>query len=121
MGCKRGNCNRGAIDAQAHTRVLLPVCHCLLCACSATNVVSGQAVAVVVATGDSAEIGHISKMVNTVGLTRVVGALAGLVVTLNLACAQHQPTCRCRNMSAWTIVIHSVLGVCLDALLLNTG
>lgn len=37
------------------------------CMCySATNVVSGQAVGVVVGTGDSAEIGHISKMVNTV-------------------------------------------------------
>jgi magnesium-transporting ATPase (P-type) len=38
-------------------------------ACSATNVVSGQAVGVVVGTGDSAEIGQISKMVNTVSYT----------------------------------------------------
>lgn len=41
---------------------------CVPCpVCSATNIVSGQAVGVVVGTGDSAEIGHISKMVNTVG------------------------------------------------------
>eukprot|EP00879_Flechtneria_rotunda_P018588 GHRR01019504.1.p2 GENE.GHRR01019504.1~~GHRR01019504.1.p2 ORF type:complete len:119 (+),score=24.45 GHRR01019504.1:1128-1484(+) len=38
------------------------------CMCySATAVVSGQAQGVVVATGDSAEIGQINKMVNTVG------------------------------------------------------
>lgn len=37
------------------------------CMCySATAVTSGQARAVVVATGDSAEIGQINKMVNTV-------------------------------------------------------
>ena len=33
---------------------------------SATNVVAGQAEGIVVGTGDSAEIGQISKMVNTV-------------------------------------------------------
>ena len=33
---------------------------------SATNVVSGQGVGVVVGTGDNAEIGQISRMVNTV-------------------------------------------------------
>jgi magnesium-transporting ATPase (P-type) len=40
------------------------------CMCySATAVTSGQARAVVVATGDSAEIGQINKMVNTVSST----------------------------------------------------
>lgn len=34
---------------------------------SATSVVSGQGKAIVVGTGDSAEIGQINKMVNTVG------------------------------------------------------
>jgi magnesium-transporting ATPase (P-type) len=34
---------------------------------SATSVVTGQAEGIVVGTGDSAEIGQISKMVNTVG------------------------------------------------------
>jgi magnesium-transporting ATPase (P-type) len=37
------------------------------CMCySATNVASGQGIGVVVGTGDSAEIGVINKMVNTV-------------------------------------------------------
>ena len=47
---------------------------------SATNVVSGQAEAVVVGTGDSAEIGQISRMVNTVRVCAGRGRGLGFAV-----------------------------------------
>jgi magnesium-transporting ATPase (P-type) len=73
----------------------LGMCWLAFPACSATNVVSGQATAVVVATGDSAEIGHISKMVNTVSGTGpgtcVCDALTAGLSRYMLVCRHHEP------------------------------